>query len=170
MSSLISKNDTCTGRLQNNPCETCTDQTTTMFVRFFSYQGRIACGELETPFFERNFCFHGLDQLLLIMEDIMDIVKNSAPGASLSHRDIKVPGMQGERFLDDWNGSQTAGHINFSQNKWSGSKAPRVVLKIYRRQHASMQGALRINGQKVHFRSGVELMRLLHQMLRHWEV
>ena len=43
-----------------------------MLVRFDSYEGGIAEGELKTLIHPSPFGFHSLDQLLLIMDDLLD--------------------------------------------------------------------------------------------------
>ena len=114
----------------------------TMYVQFQSYQNKVACGKLYSLYYEQEFDFYGLDQLLLIMDDIMDSVNypQSTPKKDLHAAD-------GERD----NTAKTG-----------------VEIRVYYRQQASMQGEIRVKGRKVYFRSGMELMRLLHQYLQKW--
>lgn len=141
--------------------------TTAMFVRFTSYQNRIACGELNTPYLQRTFSFCGLDQLLLLMEDIMDFIRATCPvikfpQACVEHRSLKS-GKAGTEF-------QTMSKTDIipkaeAQPETRKTSVSFVAITVYYRQHASIQGDLRVAGQKVFFRSGLELIRLLHQAL-----
>ena len=140
---------------------------TAMFVRFTSYQDRVACGELSTPYLQESFSFHGLDQLLLLMEDIMDFVRAASPAitfpqAWLEHRSLRL-GKAGIAFQ----AMSKADIIPKDQAKPETRKTSIsfVAITVYYRQHASMQGDLRVAGQKVFFRSGLELIRLIHQAL-----
>ena len=46
----------------------------TMMVHVSSYQDRVVCGEFVNLSYRKKYFFHGLDQMLLMMEDIMDTV------------------------------------------------------------------------------------------------
>lgn len=141
---------------------------TAMSVRFTSYQERVACGDVSTLYLGKTFHFHGLDHLLLIMEDMMDYIRTSCPAvpfpqAFCDHRSLKV-GKTGTTFQEVNEEVITQFESPPAQKKTGAHIA---AITVYYRQHASMQGELRTAGRKVFFRSGLELMRLLHQALEH---
>ncbi|MBU9736805.1 hypothetical protein [Diplocloster agilis] len=134
----------------------------TMYVQFQSYQNKVACGKLYSLYYEQEFDFYGLDQLLLIMDDIMDSV--NYPQSSVNHRNLKNCNPY---FLDlsAWTPKKD---LHAADGERDNTAKTGVEIRVYYRQQASMQGEIRVKGRKVYFRSGMELMRLLHQYLQKW--
>lgn len=140
--------------------------TTAFSVHFTSYQRRVACGDVSSLYLDKSFSFQGLDHLLLLMEDIMDYVQASCPTilfpqASFQHRSIKS-GKTAPVFQEIDGEIITEFESSPEQKK---GQALFAVITVYHRQNASMQGELRVLKRKVYFRSGLELIRLLHQAL-----
>lgn len=134
--------------------------TRTMYVQFQSYQDKVASGKLYSWYYKQEFDFCGLDQLLLIMDDVMDSV--NYPQSSVDHRHLKN---SSPYFLDLSAWTPQKDLNSEGDGKYNATKTG-VEIRVYYRQHASMQGEIRIKGRKVYFRSGMELMRLLHQYLQ----
>ncbi len=141
--------------------------SSTMMVRFSSYKNRVACGVVQAMCLENPIPFCGLDQLLLLLEDIMDYVnascpRNVYPQASFLPRamgkscwESAFQDLRGEKIVPDrgvWPEQATAKHLL-------------AAVTILYRQNASIQGELWAAQQKIRFRSGMELIRLLHQAL-----
>lgn len=130
----------------------------TAMVDFLSYEDRVPCGRLRLPLYEREFFFRGLDQMLLIMDDVMNLANQ--PWPSLERRHIVNEHYQFQP-LDPAEQAR-----RFPMAKRDMSEAGRlIVIRVYYRQQSSMQGELAAEGEKVHFRSALELIRLLHELL-----
>lgn len=144
---------------------------TAMLVYFSSYKDRIACGKLRCPYLKKAIPFYGLDQLLLIMEDIIDAVRKvyptiGYPEPSQNHSNIKSKSVS---ILDTCFQSIPSKDISkeyMMGDNHSYGKHQIATITILYRQHASMQGELKVDGEEIHFRSGIELIRLLHQALQ----
>lgn len=129
-------------------------------VRFFSYQDRVPRGEIYSVYDDRAYGFQGLDQMLLIMDDIMDLAEY--PKASFEHRSF------GNGPYIFRKSAQDTG-IRPSGRKHKGGKKELIVVKVYYRQYASIQGEVEAvshgKQKKLYFRSALELIRLIHEML-----
>ncbi|WP_343250376.1 hypothetical protein [Diplocloster hominis] len=132
----------------------------TMYVQFQSYKDKVACGKLYSMYYKQEFDFYGLDQLLLIMDDIMDSV--NYPQSSVGHRHFKGS----SPYFLDLSGWTLRKDLNSPGEERFNAAKTGVEIRVYYRQQASMQGEIRVKGRKVYFRSGMELMRLLHQYLQ----
>ena len=141
---------------------------TAMFVRFTSYHESVACGELQTQYMDKVFSFAGLDQLLLIMDDVMEFVRASCEKITFPQAAFERRNFNGNKSDQTFHEMDETEHISEfcvqPAQTMTGSMAF-AIITVYYRQHASMQGELHIAKQKVFFRSGLELMRLLHQAL-----
>lgn len=134
------------------------------FVSITSFKDKIPCGELLELSYKEKFTFHGLDQMLLIMEDIMDAA--DAPKPSFSHRYLDggsyvFERMDDEKWVDilDCAGIRTMPYIRTD-----------FSIRCSHRQHGSMQGELMVIGKKrdckkIYFRSALELMRLMYEQM-----
>lgn len=110
----------------------------TVQVSVSSYRSRVACGFLRTLTGTGIYPFCGLDQAVLLLEEILD----RDAGQTGYLRDGQEPVQQRSR------------------------EAPcRFLIRIYGRQNQSLQGELRTGNGASCFRSGMELMRLMHQHL-----
>lgn len=140
------------------------DYAKDMIIQFTSYQDRIACGTLHSAYYERIFPFCGMDHLLLMMDDIMDSV--NCPQAGFGHRSLKMDGSHGVEF-QDLSSEQKITDFTAECSQVARFAKSCIAIRVLYRQQASMQGELRVNMQKFYFRSGLELMRLLHQFLKY---
>lgn len=135
-------------------------QSVPMLIRFYSYNDKIPTGEVKNICCKKVFPFSGLDQMLLIIEEIMNDI--GYPQAEWGSRSL-LEG-KGKRFyfidekmsIDLKNGSYK-----------SDQKKPyiQIIIRVYRRQRGSMQGEIYNNKYGVKFRSCLELIRILHEML-----
>ena len=132
----------------------------TMMVRIQSYEGRIPSGIFVSAYSDKEYKFQGLDQMFLIMEDIMDSV--SMPWPFLGHRSLYE---KEEPYV--FCETKTEGRTE-NIPRFPGDRAT-FVIRVYYRQHGSMQGELIADEGKrqkrVAFRSVLELMRLLYEYL-----
>ena len=144
--------------------------STDVFVYFTSYENRIACGKVELPYLEQIVDFQGLDHLLLMIEDMMDFVNsknNDAhyPQAALEKRSLVRKKQAAGPTFYDFKGNTPVSKVTNPLPRFTGKKLAFAAISIRYRQNASMQGMLRGAGNDLPFRSGVELLRLLHQLL-----
>lgn len=131
------------------------ERVTAMFVRINSYEGRVACGVLRSMVREEPISFQGLDQMLLLMEEVLD--REDVRLSALEYRIIDV------RFPEDhWLEAKR----DVEPKKTNGFVSQNFLIKIFGRQNRSFQGELRSGETKVYFRSGMELVRLMHQWLK----
>ena len=126
---------------------------TAMFVSFTSYQERIACGELQTQYMDRVFSFAGLDQLLLIMDDVMDFVRASCekitfPQAEFERRNFKKSKSQAFHVMDE---TEHVAEFCVRPAEIMAGGMVYAAITVYYRMHASIQGELRIAKQKMFF-------------------
>lgn len=135
-----------------------------MILCFTSYHNRIARGYLKTIYFEKTFYFCGLDHLLFIMDDIMDGVNR--PQRTSCYRNIRGQKfrMQSDIFRKEENTDKVS---VFEDAEDYGQELDKkmITIEVYCRRNASIQGQLKLPCGKVFFRSGMELMRLLHEYL-----
>ena len=106
----------------------------TILLCFDKWEGGVASGRLWSSCCGKVRSFHGLDGLLLTMEDMMDEA-----------------------------GDQLSDPRRIEQGKLCTAS-----VRVYARQHASIQGETRFPGassEPVYFKSGLELLRLLRDQL-----
>lgn len=135
----------------------------TMMVHISSYQDRVVCGEFVNLSYRKKCFFHGLDQMLLMMEDIMDTV--ASPQAVYQHR-----ALGGTPYVFT---ETDASYCLDEMDRGSYLQLPRIQttfsIRCNYRQHGSMQGELiapGVNGQKkISYRSALELLRLIYEYL-----
>lgn len=132
------------------------EQAITLFVQISSYERRIACGYLRSLLPGHYVSFYGLDQMLLLMEEMLD--------QENIWMDAQEYRWLGTGARDFWLGDDGIVHQTERQKK-SVQPVRKFVIKIYGRQNRSLQGELRMAGRMVYFRSGMELLRLMHQAL-----
>lgn len=135
---------------------------TVMLVYIQSYQDCVPRGMFLTLPYGEHYEFCGLDQMLLIMEDIMDAASGPVHAARYRY-------LYKEPFVFRESGYPLTELKPGEALKLSGRRATFTVQVNYR-QHRSMQGKLtaRIGRryEKISFRSSLELIRLLHEYLR----
>lgn len=121
----------------------------TVQIRIFSYHDRIAGGVVKSMLDKRETPFYGLDQAVLIIEELLDRHKK----AGLDYRYID-PGVSYKSWLDNHIWPQIRG---CPQN---------FLIRVYGREKRSLQGELKAGEKRCYFRSGMELIRLIHQCLQ----
>ena len=126
-----------------------------------SYRDSVPRGSFLTLPDRERYEFCGLDQMLLIMEDLMD--RACGPESVSGHRYLcRKP----YRF---WNpGHTSAGTASGGAAGLSGEKVTFTIQVCYR-QHRSMQGKLTVRmdqkQESIAFRSSLELIRMMHEYL-----
>lgn len=129
-----------------------------------SYERRTVIGKLYcSPF--APITFQGLDQLLLLMDLIMDKGMDASkqviyPQAYYEKRSLKKADTQNERLnlrrsTADWN--CVVSSVLQTPNSFT--------IKVLYRQNGSMQGMLFYKKDSYCFRSGLELIRYIYQVL-----
>lgn len=138
-----------------------TEDSLFLLVHIRSYRDSVPRGSFLTlPDRERHeFC--GLDQMLLIMDDLMDGA--CGPESVSGHRYLcRKP----YRFRDP--GHASAGTVSGGAAGLSGEKVTFTIQVCYR-QHRSMQGKLTVQmdqkQESAAFRSSLELIRMMHEYL-----
>jgi hypothetical protein len=126
-----------------------------MMVYFTSYENGIARGELKTGYYKESFPFYGVDHLLLLMDDVMDSV--NYPQTTTNYRHIEK---EWKPYTTVVNAGVRREVIPFSEPKAHG-----LPVRVFSRDNARMQGEIVVDGNKIRFRSGMELTRLIHEYL-----
>ena len=134
----------------------------TMVVHILSYEDRVVSGEFVNLAYRKKYYFQGMDQMLLMMEDVMDAV--ASPQAVYQHRSL-----QGQPYvLAETDSSYCLDALDKGSYLQLPQIATSFLIRCTYRQHGSMQGELVIPGggqQKVSYRSALELMRLIYEYL-----
>lgn len=121
----------------------------TVQIRIYSYNDRIAGGVVTSIQDKREIPFCGLDQAVLIIEELLDRNRQMAP-------DYRY--MRGCAGCRGWLDNQVS--------RQSSGRRQNFLVRVYGRQNRSLQGELRTGDKRCCFRSGMELMRLIHQCLQ----
>ncbi len=145
------------------------EYTSTMLVCFSGWEGGVACGALWAFYFKNPRLFRGLDQLLFAMESVMDEAKH--PQAWYERPNLSLCGKR-QRYSKEKPDSAASMARMTPYHPPDGLAQTRgrlctVAVRVYCRQHASMQGKARLlnGGNVVCFRSALELLHLLQEML-----
>lgn len=138
-----------------------TEDRLLLLVHIRSYRDRVPGGSFLTLPDRERYEFCGLDQMLLIMEDLMD--RACGPESVSGRRYLcRKP----YRFWDP--GHTSAETVSGGAACLSGEKVTFTIQVCYRR-HRSMQGKLTVpmdrKQKSVAFRSSLELMRMIHEYL-----
>ena len=136
----------------------------TALICFERWENGVICGQLRSFCFQDSRSFRGLDGLLFSLEELMDDMGCPQPwqrrrsrSASLAEQ---VPTAEEDR--------EDVHQKPFYSPEALGAYRGRIctaAVRIYSRQHASMQGQIRLAGQTICFRSALELMHLLYEEL-----
>lgn len=127
-----------------------------MILCFDRWENDMAIGSLWTFFQSTPIPFHGLDNLLFIMDAMKDQAEQ--PMSWMARRHIKE---QARPHSD--RRTQIQNLLSFRPGLLST-----VSIRIYTRQHATIQGTLRVeSNREVAFRSGLELLYLLREITNH---
>lgn len=139
------------------------EYASTMILCFDRLENDIPDGYLWTFYQSAPIAFHGLDNLVSIMDDVMDQAQQPMPWAA--HRHIKtqaVPHPDRKAIRSQQNSINIQKQLSFRSGKLAT-----ISVRVYTRQHATMQGALHLEeNQTICFRSALELMYLLRELLR----
>lgn len=136
----------------------------TMILCFDQWENDMAVGRLWTFFRSTSIPFHGLDNLLFIMDAMMDQVEQPMPWMARRHvKESTNPYSGGEKVAPQRTVVQIRKPVSFSPGQLAT-----IAVRVYTRQHATMQGTLRVEGNRtVCFRSGLELLYLLREITKH---
>lgn len=128
----------------------------TMILCFDQWENDMAIGSLWTFFQSTPIPFHGLDNLLFIMDAMMDQAEQPMPWMARRHIKEQARPHSDRR-------TQIQNLLSFRPGLLST-----VSVRVYTRQHATMQGTLRVEGNReLSFRSGLELLYLLREITNH---
>lgn len=128
----------------------------TMILCFDRWEDDMSIGSLWTFFQSTPIPFHGLDNLLFIMDAMMDQAKQPMPWMARRHIKEQARPNSDRR-------TQIQNLLSFRPGLLST-----VSIRVYTRQHATMQGTLRVEGNReLSFRSGLELLYLLREITNH---
>lgn len=141
------------------------ERTATMQIRIHSYENRVACGAITFLLDKSEKTFCGLDQMCLILEEYLD--QYPVFDERLEYRFIEESvfgdGWLEEDRLEDSRLENASGEVAVTSQCTLTQK---FAIRIYGRANRSLQGELRMDQKKCSFRSGMELMRLMHEWLR----
>lgn len=134
------------------------DYAFTMLICFSSWQDQIAQGELWSYFSKDPRPFRGLDQLLFAIEQAVD--EAGRPAAWQEPRQVfERQGLSSSQALGPY----------YEPYALAGKRGAYYTasVRVYYRQHASMQGELTLSEppRKIRFRSALELLHLLQSAL-----
>lgn len=134
------------------------DYAFTMLICFSSWQDQIAQGELWSYFSKDPRPFRGLDQLLFAMENAID--EAGRPAAWQEPRQV---------FEKQSPSQPQASGPYYEPQALAGKRGAYYTasVRVYYRQHASIQGELTLSEppRKIRFRSALELLHLLWSAL-----
>ncbi|MDD6032262.1 MAG: hypothetical protein PUC47_02080 [Oscillospiraceae bacterium] len=134
-----------------------------------SFHGGLAQGRLHNYYYPEEISFHSLDQLLLAIEDLMNLAQSPQPDTDL-RRTFTASRRRRTESADkqDAHASITGKPCgNLYEFRTPRGRVANFYLRIYARQHASMQGTLLWNERRMQmsFRSALELLLLLRNAL-----
>ena len=142
------------------------EYASTMLLCFDDWNGGTVAGRLCTFYFHEPRTFCGLDNLLLAIDAVMDEAGQPSVWCELRHlpdkrnrRGTELPASPALSILKPL----PADALNRTHGKLFTA-----VVRVYTRQHASMQGKVQfpdLSPEPVYFRSALELLHLLHERL-----
>ena len=146
------------------------EMAATVQVSVYSYRNRMACGVLRTLSGMEEISFRGLDQAVLILEEILD--RENLQVHTDGYRSLDGTPMHGSWLEIQKQAPEAGAQAEYVETE-EDSIRPRLrstpcsfLIRVYGRQNRSLQGELRTGGAACCFRSGMELMRLMHQRLQ----
>ena len=137
-----------------------------MVICFLSYNNRKVSGYVKSVYYDnRPFYFEGLDHLLLLMEDIMDTT--DYPQVTVDYHNLK--GKTFKRQSDIFKAHDDRKMVSLFEDeeiKDAGPKKKDCLCSGHFQKKQQHTGELSINAKvKVFFRSGIELMQLLYELM-----
>ncbi len=141
------------------------EYASTMLLCFDGWGGGTATGKLCTFYFREPHAFCGLDDLLLAMDAVMDEAGQPSAWCELRH----LPDKRNQRCpeLHASPAPSVREPLPADALNRTHGKLCTVAVRVYTRQHASMQGEARFPGlspEPVYFRSALELLHLLREL------
>lgn len=142
--------------------------TSDFLVLFSSYDKRIPCGVVRCSYFKGDFSFCGLDHMLLLIEDLMDFDRTICfpahyPQACFKRRRLPLHPDYYEVDFENTNFERSSNRM-WLDHAFTNHQ-PHVLISVYYRQAGTLQGCLCAAKERVDFRSGLELLRLIYQYL-----
>lgn len=135
----------------------------TMQVRISSYENRIPQGTVLFLLDKMEVPFCGLDQMCLIIEEYLD--QESMFEERLEYRYIEESVFDGGWLAGTDGGNQSRDEAA-SFSTFAREYPLKFAIRVQGRSNRSLQGELRVEQKKSYFRSGMELVRLMHQWLQ----
>lgn len=126
----------------------------TMHIQIRSYKDRVARGTILFLQDKKEVPFCGLDQMCMIAEEYMDengVFEEIAPYHNI------CPDAICRNWKEYQEEMKTMPVYGYPQ---------KFAVRVITRGNQSLQGELRVGDKKCYFRSGMELMRLMHQWLQ----
>ena len=137
----------------------------TLFIYVNEWDKSIASGQLWSFCVQKPIAFHGLDDLLLTLDDVLDEIVQPARWCEL-----RTVSSEKKKTSANTN-APTERKLYHPPEELSRvhGKVGTAAIRIYARQNASMQGELQFSGkerrQAICFRSALELLHLLREWL-----
>lgn len=135
------------------------DYAFTMLICFSNWQDQVAQGELWSYFSKDPRPFRGLDQLLFAMEDAIEEAGRPAAWQEPRQLSQRQPAAQAAKAPGPY----------YEPQALAGKRGAycTAAVRVYYRQHASIQGELILHEppRKIRFRSALELLHLLWSAL-----
>lgn len=145
------------------------EYASTMVICFHGIDHGTAYGELWSFYYQDPRPFRGLDHLLFAMEALMDEAGYPEAWCETRHWG-KKPKDEGRRDPDQQTLLPKVRRQvpAYGPNELLSIKGAlcTIHIRVYCRQHASIQGIAQNSKETVHFRSALELMKLLQQALQ----
>lgn len=137
------------------------------FICVNEWDKNIASGQLWSFCVQKPIAFHGLDDLLLTLDDVLNKIGQPARWCKL-----RTVSSEKEKKKTSANTNVSTErklyHMPEELSRVHG-KVGTAAIRIYARQNASMQGELQFSGkerrQVICFRSALELLHLLREWL-----
>ena len=123
-------------------------------------------GYLQSLYQEKSFCFHGLDHMLLLIEEILDSEGVPAENGECRHL-VKMDPVKTKRRTKKITHPEKFGRmVKFCPVRNRLKTGENVfTVTIYSRQNASIQGVIRNSRGSACFRSGMEGLRMICECL-----
>ena len=131
------------------------ERASTLHIQIYSYEDRVAKGAMMSMLDKTVIPFIGLDQLCLFAEEYL-IHKAVFDGIDTGRRWISK-----NTACETW--QEYLGH---SEMIVKNREPYKFAVRFLAQGNQSLQGELRVDNRKCYFRSGMELMRLMHQWLQ----
>ena len=140
------------------------EYTATMFIVIECYYNSIAKGYLQTFYQEQPFPFFGLDNMLIQLERIMDMAGVPSKCNEYRHMVNISSARKTKKDLPHMESDQKFQSVKFNPNNICAAKHL-FSIRVYSRRNASIQGILRNAKKQMSFRSGIDVIRGIHECM-----